>query len=205
MSLNSTSKKGVARALGLSEREFEDRLYKETGVSYTVFKDQCQRINRLTRIRNLRVAELVEIRKLVDANGAYVSVYDDHSGVVHSEGKATEYLTPAMLCSVPTERIDNVPHWLLLDILESARRYYYDDYVAMLESPKALDGLPRMVINAPTVNEDLDFVVRYLQGLGLPIDKTDLKPTVTEHAAINLVAAEGGRWTGRARVFLHCR
>lgn len=186
----------------------EDAIYKQYGTSFTTFKDQRQRINRLTRVRNLRVAELVEIRKLVPpirCAESWVSIYNDKSGVMHTKDDVTQYLTPGTMSNVNTKAIDVVPQWLMLDLLHSARRYHYDDYVKLTTSELSLDGLQRMVIPSPTIHEDTEFVVRYLQSLGLPIQLTDIKPAMAEHAAINLVAAEGSRWTGRARVFLHRR
>lgn len=209
LSLNAVSKKHVARALGVSELTLERAIHEEHGVTYTNFKDQRLRICRLTRVKNLRMAELVEVRKLVqpcesssEDQVMWISVYDDHSGVVHTQNQPTRYLTPSMMCGFSTERSNDIPHWLMMDLLTSARRYHYDDYVKLTTSTMSLDGLQRMVIPAPTVHEGLDYVVTYLKSLGLPIALEDLKPAIPEHAAINLVAAEGGRWTGRARVFL---
>lgn len=208
LSLNSTSKAGVARALGVSESVFEDAIYKEYGTSFTTFKDQRQRINRLTRVKNLRVAELVSVSETLPQAGkppTWLSYYNDQSAVLHTEGQPTRYLIPEVANRWPIVRGDHVPHWLLLDLMASARRYHYDDYVKLTTSELSLDGLQRMVIPSPTVYEDSKFVVQYLQSLGLPIHTTDIKPATAEHAAINLVAVEGSRWTGRARVFLHRR
>lgn len=207
LSLNATSKAGVARALGVSESALEDAIYKQYGTSFTTFKDQRQRINRLTRVRNLRVAELVSVHVTPPTeNGeVWLSYYDDQSAVLHAEGKPTRYLEPEVAKRWPIVRGNHVPHWLLLDLMASARRYHHADYVKLTTSELSLDGLQRMVIPSPTLHEDTEFVVRYLQSLGLPIQLTDIKPAIAEHAAINLVAAEGSRWTGRARVFLHRR
>lgn len=198
----------MARALGVSELTLEQAIHEEHGVTYTSFKDQRLRICRLTRVKNLRMAELVEVHKLVqpgEGQAMWISVYDDHSGVVHTQNQPTRYLTPSMMSGFSTERSNDIPHWLMMDLLTSARRYHYDDYVKLTTSAMSLDGLQRMVIPAPTVHEGLDYVVSYLKSLGLPITLEDLKPAIPEHAAINLVAAEGGRWTGRARVFLSRR
>ena len=208
LSLNATSKAGVARALGVSESVLEDAIYKQYGTSFTTFKDQRQRINRLTRVRNLRVAELVSVHvtpQQADSDEVWLSYYDDQSAVLHAKGKPTRYLEPEVAKRWPIVRGDHVPHWLMMDLMASARRYHYEDYIRLTTSELSLDGLQRMVIPAPTIHEDSEFVVRYLQSLGLPIQLTDIKPATAEHAAINLVAAEGSRWSGRARVFLHRR
>lgn len=201
LSLNVTSKRGVARALGVTETTLENAIYKRYGVAFTTFKEQRQRVNRLTRVKNLRVAELVEVRKL--PNNAWLSVYNDQSAVVHAQGQPTEYFEPGWAATMGATREDLVPHWLMLDLMESARRYHHEDYVKLTTCELSLDGLHRFTVPAPTVHEDLGYVVRYLKSLGLPIELTDLQPALTEHAAINLVGAPGSRWTGRARVFLH--
>lgn len=208
LSLNATSKAGVARALGVSESALEDAIYKQYGTSFTTFKDQRQRINRLTRVRNLRVAELVSVHVTppqMERDNTWMSYYDDQSAVLHVKGEPTRYLEPAVANRWPIVRVENVPHWLMMDLMASARRYHYDDYIKLTTSELSLDGLQRMVVPAPTIHVDTEFVIRYLQSLGLPIQLTDIKPSAADHAAVNLVAAEGSRWTGRARVFLHCR
>lgn len=208
LSLNATSKRGVARALGVSESTLESAIRDAYGVSFTTFKEQRQRINRLTRASNLRVAELVTVYLTLPQAGTeetWFSYYDDKSAVLHQKGQPTRYLEPEVANRWPISHVSLMPTWLTLDLIASARRYHHEDYVKLTTSELSLDGLQRMVIPAPTIHEDTGFVVKYLQSLGLPIEITDLKHATAEHAAVNLVAAEGSRWTGRARVFLHRR
>ena len=208
LSLNATSKQGVARALGVSESILDSAIYQTYGISFTTFKEQRQRVNRLTRTSNLRVAELVTVYLTLPQTGmdeTWFSYYDDKSAVLHQKGMPTRYLEPAVAKDWPITHVGSMPIWLTLDLMASARRYHHEDYVKLTTSELSLDGLQRMVIPAPTIHEDTGFVVKYLQSLGLPIEVTDIKPATAEHAAINLVADERGRWTGRARVFLHRR